>query len=106
MDLTGVKAWVDWAVWLLRWYSDGVVDFSCGLLWWRLRVCPILYPLLSFICIWAISADVPFDVLIPSFCSSSSFNYISCPHAAFEVLCLWLPPTSAALASYSFAALY
>ena len=60
MDLIGVKAWVDWEVWLLQGCSEGMVDFSCGLLWRRLRVCPILYPLLSFLCIWTISGDVPF----------------------------------------------
>ena len=60
MNLTGVKAWVDWAIWLPRGCNEGMVDFSCGLLWRRLRVCPILYPLLSFFRVWAISGDVSF----------------------------------------------
>ena len=60
MDLIGVEAWIDWAVWLLRGCDEGMVDFSCGLLWQRLSVCPVLYPLLSFPRVWAISGDVPF----------------------------------------------
>ena len=47
-------------MWLLRGCSEGMVDFSCGLLWWRLWVCSIFYPLLSFLRVWAISSDVPF----------------------------------------------
>jgi len=60
VNLIGVKVWADWAVWLLRGCSEGMVDFFCGLLWWRLRVCPVLYPLLSFLHVWAISGDVLF----------------------------------------------
>ena len=58
--MTGVKVWVDWAVWLLRGCGKCMVDFSYGLLWQRLRVCPVLYPLLSFLHVWAISGDVLF----------------------------------------------
>ena len=48
-----------------------MVDFSCGLLWRRLRIFPVLYPLLSFLRIWAISGDVPFvlcmkETILPS----------------------------------------
>ena len=58
--MIGVKAWVDWAIWLLWRYNEGIVDLPSGLLWRRLRVCPVFYPLLGFFCIWAISGDMPF----------------------------------------------
>jgi len=60
VDLTRVKAWVDCVIWLFRGCSEGMVDFFGGLLLRRLRVCPILYPLLSFFRVWAISGDVSF----------------------------------------------
>jgi hypothetical protein len=71
MNLIGVKTWVDWAIWLLQRCSEGVVDLPGGLLWQRLRVCPIFYHLLSFLRIWAISSDVPFvlfikEIILPS----------------------------------------
>ena len=32
---------------------------SCGLLWWRLRICSAFDPLLGLLSIWAIPGDVP-----------------------------------------------
>jgi hypothetical protein len=71
VDLIGVKAWVYWAAWLLRGCGEGMIYLSYGLLWWGLRVCSILYPLLSFLCVWAIPGDVPFvlsikETILPS----------------------------------------
>jgi hypothetical protein len=71
VDLIGVKAWVDSVVWLLLGCSEGVVDFSCGLLWRRLRICPIIYPFLGLLRIWAISGDMSFvfsmkEIILPS----------------------------------------
>ena len=48
-----------------------MVDLTGGLLWRRLRVCPVFYPLLGFFSIWAISGDVPFvfsmeEIILPS----------------------------------------
>ena len=60
MNLIRVKDWVDWAIWLLRRYNKGVVDFLGGLLGRRLKICPIFYYLLGFFRIWAISGDMPF----------------------------------------------
>ena len=117
MNLIGVKAWVDWVVWLLRGCIEGVVNFSSGLLGWRLRVCPILYPLLSFLHIWAISGDVLFvlfmkETILPSlswflvFVPVLPFDCISCLHTTSKVLCLGLPLASAVLACCSLATLY
>ena len=69
--MIGVKAWVDWAIWLLQRYSEGMVDLPGRLLWQRLRVCPIFYRLLGFFRIWAISGDVSFvfsmeETILPS----------------------------------------
>jgi hypothetical protein len=50
--------------------------------------------------------NTTFTVLVPGFCFSSSFNYISRLHTASVVLCLGLPPISATIAGYSLAALY
>jgi len=58
--LTVVKAWVHWAIWLLRRHNEGVIDLPGGLLWRRLRICLVFYSLLGFLRIWAISGDVPF----------------------------------------------
>ena len=71
MDLPRVKAWVDWVIWLFRGCSEGMVDFSGRLLLRRLRVCPIIYPLLSFFRVWAIFGDVSFvlsmkETVLPS----------------------------------------
>ena len=45
-------------------------------------------------------------ILILGFCSSSSFDCISCLRTASVVLCLGLPPASATVAGCSLAALY
>jgi hypothetical protein len=71
VNLIGIKTWVDWAIWLLRRRSKGVVDLPNGVLWRRLRICPAFYSLLSFLRNWTISGDVPFvlsmkETILPS----------------------------------------
>ena len=114
--MIGVKAWVDWAIWMLRRYNEGMVDLPSGLLWRRLRVCPVFYPLLGFFCIWAISGDMPFvfsmeETILPLlpwflvFILALLLIVFFCLRTASVMLSFVLPPASVAVAGYSLAAL-
>ena len=93
-----------------------MVDLPSRLLWQRLRVCPIFYPLLGFFCIWAISGDVPFvfsmeKTILPSlpwllvFVLALLLIVFFCLLTASVMLCFVLPRASIAVAGYSLAAL-
>ena len=48
-----------------------MIHLSCGLLWWRWRICSAFDPFLGLLGIWAISGDVPFvfsieEIILPS----------------------------------------
>jgi len=49
--------------------------------------------------------NTAFAALVPGFCSSFSFDCISCLRTASVMLCFVLPPASAVVAGYSLAAL-
>ena len=116
VNLIGVKAWVDWAIWLLWRYIEGMVDLPGGLLWRRLRVCPVFYSLLGLFRIWAISGDVPFvfsmeETILPLlpwflvFILALLLIVFFCLLTASVMLCFVLPRASIAVAGYSLAAL-
>jgi hypothetical protein len=90
--------------------GEGVVYLSCSLLWRRLLVSSILYPLLGFFGIWAIPGDVPFVLSVKNnnafaalglgSCSSSSLDCVSSLRTASKMSCFDQPSAPAALTGY------